>query len=97
MLNELPDVQFNQALKAAKQGSWTTAELLLGSLLSVRMNDVNAWLLLGLTHARRNNWTAATEAFNMVLMFNPKEPVARHSIKAIRQLTAKTHNSSSED
>ncbi|MFV1964633.1 MAG: hypothetical protein ACC628_04365 [Pirellulaceae bacterium] len=87
-LNELPDVQFNQALRAAKSGDWATATMLSGALLSVRMADVPGWILLGTLYARRGFWNLARECWTTVLMFKPNEPRAKRGLAMIEQLAA---------
>ena len=87
LFQQLPDVQFNEALYAARQGDWATSTLLLGAVLAVRKNDVDAWLLLGLNYARRGLWAAAAECCHTVLMLQPGESRARETMATIQQLT----------
>ncbi len=86
MLHELPDVQFNQALRAAGRGDWATATALLGSVLAVRMTDAEAWLFLGLVWARRGAWGPARECLGMTLMLRPGEPRAKVALAEIQRL-----------
>jgi Flp pilus assembly protein TadD len=88
-LNELPDVQFNQALRAAKAGDWATSTMLLGALLSVRMTDVGGWYLQGVLYAQRGFWDLARECWRTVLLFQPNEPRAKRGLAMIEQLIAK--------
>ncbi|MCY2987391.1 MAG: hypothetical protein NTY19_05935 [Planctomycetota bacterium] len=86
LLHQLPDVHFNQALKAAQTGDWVTAMQRLGLVLSARPGDREAWLLLGLVFARRGTLDLARDCWNMVLMLQPGEPRASQALGTLRQL-----------
>lgn len=86
LFHQLPDVQFNRALRAAQQGDWATSSMLLGAVLAVRTGDAEAWLLLGLIYARRGLWASAHECWSTVLMLRPGEPRAKEALAAARQL-----------
>lgn len=85
-LNQLPDVLFNQALKAAQSGDWLTATQRLGALLSLRYKDGEAWWLLGLVYARRGSCELARDCWNMALLLRPGDPRAGSALAALRQL-----------
>ncbi len=86
MLNEWPDALFNQALQAASLGDWTTAALRLGTLLTVRAGDDEAWLLLGLLHARCGHLNSAKECLQMVLLLKPGDPRAQDALAKLSDL-----------
>lgn len=90
LFQQLPDVQFNSALRAAQQGDWATSTMLLGAVLAARERDAEAWLLLGLIYARRGLWAPARECWSTVLMLRPGEPRAKEALATVRQLTQST-------
>jgi Flp pilus assembly protein TadD len=84
LLHEWPDALFNQALQAAHRGDWTTATHRLGALLTLRGGDHEAWLLLGLVHARRGHVDSARECLQMVSLLKPGEPRAQDALAKLR-------------
>ena len=86
LLHELPDVQFNQALQAAKICDWGTASQLLGAVLAVRVKDIEAWLLLGLVYARRGTFDLARDCWRLVLAFQPGEARASNALNSLNQV-----------
>ena len=88
LLNQLPDVQFNRALSAARSGDWHTASAQLGAVLSVRMTDIDAWLLLGTVYARCGILALAGQCWQMVLMLRPNDPRAKKGLETIEQLNS---------
>jgi Flp pilus assembly protein TadD len=96
VLHELPDAQFNQALQSARQGDWSSAMIRLGAVLSLRMGDVEAWLLTGTLYARRGMWEPARECFSMALMFQPGEPRAQEGLASIDRILKQADEQSPE-
>src|SRR4051812_38552825 len=82
-LHELPDVQFNQALRAARAGNGAAALLQLGAVLAARPHDVDAWVLLGTVCARRGALALARDCWNMARVLRPGEPRACQGLRAI--------------
>jgi Flp pilus assembly protein TadD len=86
LLHELPDVQFNEALRAAARGDWTTACMHLGSVLAANLADAEAWLLLGLVWARQAMWEPAQQCLGVARMLKPNESRAKSALDEIERI-----------
>ena len=93
-LHEVPNAQFNAALAAALGGDETTALRQLGALLFTRSNDVDAWYLQGLLHARRGNVDDANRSWRRVLSLQSDHAAARQAMARLSELTAVEANAS---
>lgn len=88
LLQELPDVQFNAALRAARTADWVSAMNLLGACLTARPGDVDAWVLLGTVHARRGNLALARDCWVMVQSLRRGESRSARGLAAILRIAA---------
>ena len=87
-MNELPDVYFNEALRAARSGDWTTATTKLGAAIGLRFQETDAWMLLGLVSARQGALTAASGCFRTVLALKRGHHKARKALSTVEGLLA---------
>ena len=85
-LNELPDVYFNEALRAARSGDWATAAIKLGGAIGLRFNETDAWMLLGLVCARQRALKAASECFRTVLALQRGHGRAQRALGIVERL-----------
>jgi len=89
-MNELPDVYFNEALRAARSGDWITAAIKLGAAIGFRFNETDAWMLLGLVCARQGALKAASECFRTVLALKRGHGGARKALSTVERLVGAT-------
>ena len=87
-MNELPDVYFNEALRAARSGDWTTATTKLGAAIGSRFKEIDAWMLLGLVCARQGALKAASECFRTVLALKRGHRGAQKALTTVERLFA---------
>jgi hypothetical protein len=85
-MNELPDVQYNQALQAARASDWPTAINLLGAVLVSRPGDVGAWVLLGSIHAQRGTLALARDCWMMAQLLDRKDVGSARGLKTLEAM-----------
>jgi len=83
---EIPDQQFNRAVRAARAGDWRTAVVQLGAVIAARPTDSEAWLLLGTVHVRRGDAVLATDCWQTALALRPTDPRPARCLQKLAEL-----------
>lgn len=81
-LHGLPDQFFDQTLEHARLGQLTSARGAIAITLSLRPEDVEAWVVAGKLAAQQQDWTAARESFERALAVSPSCEAARRALSA---------------
>lgn len=86
--HELPNLQFNRAVRAIQAGDLTMAGVHLAAVVAARVKDVEAWLLLGNVQACQGSLSAAISCWKTALAFDPGNVSAARAIATAEQLLA---------
>lgn len=86
LLHELPDVLFNRALQAIKQGDVVAALGHCGMALQLRVKDPGVWMLLGLIAARQGALALAETCWQTVLMMKRDYAPANDGLKLVQRI-----------
>lgn len=84
-MNELPDVLFNKALAALKNGDLTSAVNCAGAAIQFRMTDPELWMLQGHAALRLGALDLARNCFQMVKVMKRDYEPAKTGLQIIEQ------------
>lgn len=85
-LQELPDVLFNRALGACRQGDWVNALAQCGMALQLRFKDPGCWMLMGLIAARQGALGLAESCWQTVALLKRDYVPATDGLRIIREI-----------
>ena len=83
---EVPDQQFNRAVRAARANDWRTAVIQLGAVIAARPTDGEAWMLLGTVHVRRGDAVLAADCWQTAMALRPTDPRPGRYLQKLSEL-----------
>lgn len=86
VLQELPDLLFNRALRSLQQGDTVGAFTQCGMAVQLRVKDPGCWMLLGLIAARQGTFAVAESCWRTVLMMKRDYAPAKDGLRLIEQI-----------
>ena len=86
VLQELPDLLFNRALRSLQQGDNVGALTQCGMAVQLRVKDPGCWMLLGLIAARQGAFSVAESCWRTVLMMKRDYAPAKNGLQLIEQI-----------